>query len=67
MKLKVCGITQVEQLQQLDELHIDYAGLIFYDQSARCITNKLKAGDVKPLEPFIKKSWRICECCVKRI
>jgi phosphoribosylanthranilate isomerase len=55
MKLKVCGITQVEQLQQLDELHIDYAGLIFYNQSTRCITNKLKAEDVKPLALSLKK------------
>lgn len=55
MKLKVCGITQLEQLQQLDELHINYAGLIFYDQSSRCITNKLKAGDVKPLRLSLKK------------
>lgn len=55
MKLKVCGITQLEQLLQLDELHIDYAGLIFYDQSSRCVTNKLEAGDIKPLVLSLKK------------
>ena len=49
MKLKVCGITQLEQLKQLDELRIDYAGLIFYDQSSRCVINKLESGDVKLL------------------
>ena len=55
MKLKVCGITQLKQLQQLDELHIDYAGLIFYDQSRRYVINKLKAADVKPLSLSLKK------------
>ena len=55
MKLKVCGITQLKQLTQLDEIGINYAGLIFYDQSVRCIINKLKAEDVKPLQFSLKK------------
>ena len=55
MKLKVCGITQLEQLKQLDELHIDYAGLIFYNQSTRYVINKLESGDVKLLPLSIKK------------
>ncbi|MEO8412752.1 MAG: phosphoribosylanthranilate isomerase [Ginsengibacter sp.] len=55
MKLKVCGITQLDQLKQLDAMAINYAGLIFYDQSARCINNKLEAKDVKPLSLSLKK------------
>lgn len=55
MKLKVCGITQLEQLKQLDEMGVNYAGLIFYPQSARCIVNKLEAEDVKPLSLSLKK------------
>lgn len=55
MKLKVCGITQIEQLKGLDELGVDYAGLIFYEQSARCVTNKLGAEEVKPLLTSLKK------------
>ena len=55
MKLKVCGITQLAQLQQIDELHVNYGGLIFYDQSRRCIINKLEAGDVKALPLSLKK------------
>lgn len=55
MKLKVCGITQLEQLVQLDEIGVNYAGLIFYSQSARCIINKLNAEDVKPLHLSLKK------------
>jgi phosphoribosylanthranilate isomerase len=55
MKLKVCGITQLDQLKQLDEIGINYAGLIFYGQSARCIINKLNADDIGPLHLSLKK------------
>jgi len=55
MKLKVCGITQLEQLRQLDEIGVNYAGLIFYDQSARCVINKLTDADVKSLHLSLNK------------
>lgn len=55
MKLKVCGITQLAQLEQLDELRLDFAGLIFYEHSSRCVVNKLKARDVKSLPLSLKK------------
>jgi phosphoribosylanthranilate isomerase len=41
MKIKVCGITTVEQLQALQDLGVDYAGMIFYEKSKRFIGNKL--------------------------
>jgi phosphoribosylanthranilate isomerase len=55
MKLKVCGITQLEQLEALDALHVDYAGLIFYDQSRRYVINKLEAAAVRSLLLSLKK------------
>ena len=55
MKLKVCGITKTEQLEQLDELEVDYAGLIFYEQSARYVLNKLKSKDIQSLNLSLKK------------
>lgn len=55
MKLKVCGITQVQQLMQLDELGVDYAGLIFYDRSVRYVLNKLKSKDVKQFNLSLEK------------
>ena len=33
MNIKVCGITQFKQLQQLDGLNIAYAGIIFEKNS----------------------------------
>lgn len=35
MKIKVCGITQVEQFKQLNELGVDFVGFIFYPLSKR--------------------------------
>ena len=35
MKIKVCGITKWEQMQQLAALGVDYAGMIFYPPSKR--------------------------------
>ena len=55
MKLKVCGITQVQQLMQLNELGVDYAGLIFYPQSVRYVLNKLKSKDVQQLPLSLQK------------
>jgi phosphoribosylanthranilate isomerase len=55
MKIKVCGITLLEQLEKLDEIGIDYAGLIFYDQSLRCINKKLRAEEVQAKEFSLKK------------
>ena len=42
MKIKVCGITSLEQLQQLKQLGVDYAGLIFFEGSKRYMEDKLK-------------------------
>lgn len=38
IRLKVCGMTKIDQLKQLEEFGVDFAGLIFYDRSPRCVT-----------------------------
>src|SRR5215203_5158679 len=55
MKLKVCGITQVQQLLQLDKLGVDYCGLIFYPRSVRYVLNKLKSKDVQQFQLSLQK------------
>lgn len=55
MKIKVCGITQLHQLQQLDELGADYAGLIFYQRSVRYVLNKLRSEEIKKLNLSLQK------------
>jgi len=42
MKIKVCGITSIEQMQQLQELGVDYAGIIFFEGSERFAEGRLR-------------------------
>jgi phosphoribosylanthranilate isomerase len=56
LKIKICGITQAQQLQELDALGVDYAGLIFYEPSPRYVLNKLTGGAVQSLSLQLKKT-----------
>jgi len=56
MELKVCGITQLEQLLALQEIGVDYAGLIFYGGSPRFIgAHNLDASILNENEVTIKR------------
>ena len=55
MNIKVCGITQFKQLQQLEALNIDYAGLIFYKDSPRYMGGKITGRQIKDADFDIKK------------
>lgn len=53
MNVKVCGITQLEQLRALSDIDVDYAGFIFYPPSPRFVLKsgmtgaEVKKADVK--------------------
>ncbi|HEY0751660.1 MAG TPA: phosphoribosylanthranilate isomerase, partial [Chitinophagaceae bacterium] len=51
MKVKVCGITRFDQLEQLDLLNADFAGMIFYKNSKRSVGDSLERykGHIKDL------------------
>ena len=55
MNIKVCGITTLKQLQQLDGLNVDFAGFIFHKDSPRYMGEKLAASDVKGSDFDLKK------------
>ncbi|MBL0274294.1 MAG: phosphoribosylanthranilate isomerase [Chitinophagaceae bacterium] len=55
MNIKVCGITEMKQLQQLDGLDIDFAGLIFYKESPRYIGDKISKKELKSADFDLKK------------
>ena len=55
MNIKVCGITEMKQLQQLDGLEIDFAGLIFYKDSPRYIGDKISKSELKKADLDTKK------------
>jgi phosphoribosylanthranilate isomerase len=55
MNIKICGITEMKQLQQLDGLEIDFAGLIFYKDSPRFIGEKISKSELKKADLDTKK------------
>jgi len=55
MNIKVCGITEMKQLQQLDGLDIDFAGLIFYKDSPRYIGDRISKSELKKADLDTKK------------
>ncbi|WP_436487380.1 phosphoribosylanthranilate isomerase [Chitinophaga sp. ARDCPP14] len=47
MRIKVCGITRINDLQALVDNGVDYAGFIFYEKSPRFAGNKIDARSVR--------------------
>jgi phosphoribosylanthranilate isomerase len=55
MNIKVCGITQLKQLQQLDGLNIDFAGFIFHKESPRYVGDKISKEELQGTDYDVKK------------
>ncbi len=55
MKVKICGIQQPENLQQIAALQPDYMGFIFYPKSPRYVLPHLNASDFQNIPESIKK------------
>jgi phosphoribosylanthranilate isomerase len=55
MNIKVCGVTQLKQLQQLEGLNIDFAGLVFDKNSSRYVGDKISSDDLQSTDFDIKK------------
>jgi len=47
IRIKVCGMTQLDQLKMLDEIGIAFAGMIFYPKSPRFVLKTLNGEEVK--------------------
>ena len=48
MKIKVCGMTNIDQMHQLGEMGVEFAGMIFYPKSPRYVFKfGLNGVDVK--------------------
>lgn len=56
MNIKVCGITQLKQIQQLDGLNIDFVGLDFQPGSLRYLSEQVPADELKESDFDIKKT-----------
>mgnify|MGYP003286496998 FL=1 len=56
MKIKVCGITDLDQFNSLEEMGVSFAGFIFYPPSPRYVFKRgLQARDVKKTSSKIIK------------
>ena len=55
MNIKVCGITSMKQLQQLDGLEVDFAGLNFYKNSVNYVVDRISKSELLNADLDIKK------------
>lgn len=55
MMVKVCGITCIKQLEELDKMLVDFAGFDFRNDSSNALLGKIKPMDLKYANVDIKK------------
>ena len=46
-RIKVCGMTNINQMHELGEMGVQFAGMIFYHKSPRFVMRHLKGHEVK--------------------
>jgi len=54
-RIKVCGMTKPEQVKQLDEMGVEFAGFIFYPKSPRYVFKSMPATEIKKIRGKINK------------
>lgn len=55
MRIKVCGLTNVQQVRQLNDLGIEFAGFNFYPRSPRYVYKTTPATAIKKIRGKINK------------
>ncbi len=55
MRIKVCGMTRADQVKQLDDMGVDFAGFIFYPKSPRYVFRHMSASHIKNIKGNINK------------
>ena len=54
MRIKVCGMTQAEQVDQLAELGVTFAGMIFYPKSPRYVFKHMTTTEIRKITQINK-------------
>ncbi|WP_312394665.1 phosphoribosylanthranilate isomerase [Chryseobacterium sp.] len=49
-KLKVCGLTQLDQIHELISMNVNFLGFIFYEKSPRYVLNHLSLEEISNIE-----------------
>lgn len=55
MRIKVCGMTDLEQVNQLNEMGVEFCGFIFYPKSPRYVFKHIPAVNIKKIKGNINK------------
>jgi phosphoribosylanthranilate isomerase len=55
MRVKVCGMTQLDQVRMLDEMGVDFAGFIFYPKSPRFAARHVRGQELRKAKLRIGK------------
>ncbi len=50
MRIKVCGMTHADQVLQLDEMGVEFAGFIFYPKSPRYVYRFMPKTEIKKIK-----------------
>lgn len=50
LKLKVCGLTKRDQIDELISMNADFLGFIFYEKSPRYVLNHLSLDDISTID-----------------
>jgi len=50
LKLKVCGLTKLDQIQELINLDVDFLGFIFYEKSPRYVLDHLNLKQISEIK-----------------
>lgn len=50
MRIKVCGMTSADQVMQLDEMGVAFAGFIYYPKSPRYVYRHMSKMEIKKLK-----------------
>ena len=48
-QLKVCGLTKMDQIQELISMNVDFLGFIFYEKSPRFVLNHLSLEEISEI------------------
>lgn len=54
MRIKVCGMTQKEQVDELADLGVNFAGFIFYPKSPRYVFREMTATQIRKINNINK-------------
>ncbi|MEI6950186.1 phosphoribosylanthranilate isomerase [Paraflavisolibacter sp. H34] len=54
MRIKVCGMTQLDQVEQLAGMGVTFAGFIFYPKSPRYVLHSLTKDQIRKIKSITK-------------